>query len=334
MSRRRKKNLKDIENLTAQQKKVAEEIQKLTDNYLNNSELEFPVNPRGSGLYGTAQQSRKLKYSASPREQVNEFEGAYITLGGDKVSGAASGKSGKGATNSARIDLVVGRLSPERVKDGQNVDNSFQSDAARIYISQLTDIDANFGIDPGKTGYLSSRSAIGIKADGVRIIGREGVKIVTGRMQGTNEKNSLGGKFTPAPMIELIAGNNTERRRVAGSILSGDGEMYDPLQGVAMGENVVKALKEMLDIQQDLIGVARKQRRAQKVFNIALQIACALPPALAGPAIAAAYSSFLGKDISNNIQLWRTSIKSSLFRINYLSPIGYRYIESRNVKTT
>ena len=334
MGQRRKKNLKDIENLTKQQKDIQAEIKKLTDDYINNSELDFPVNPRGSGLYGTAQQSRKLKYSAAPREDVKEFEGAYITLGGDKVSGTASGKGGKGATNSARIDLVVGRLSPERVKDGQNVDNSFQSDAARIYISQLTDIDANFGIDPGKTGYMSSRSGIGIKADGVRIIGREGVKIVTGRMQGTNEKNSLGGKFTPAPMIELIAGNNTERRRVPGSALSGDTEMYDPLQGVAMGENVVKAITEMMEIQQDIIGVQRRQRRAQKAFNVALNIACALPPALAGPAIAAAYSIFLGVDISNNVRLWRATIKSALFRINYLSPLGYRYIESRNVKTT
>jgi hypothetical protein len=41
---------------------------------------------------------------------------------------------------------------------------------------------------------MKARSGIGIKADGVRVIGREGIKLVTGRMQGTNEKNSVDGK--------------------------------------------------------------------------------------------------------------------------------------------
>lgn len=82
-------------------------------------------------------------------------------------------------------------MSSTNASDGSNVDNSFQTDAARIYISQLTDIDANFGIDPGKTGYMKERSGIGIKADGVRVIGREGIKLITGVCRGLMKRTPL-----------------------------------------------------------------------------------------------------------------------------------------------
>ena len=225
MSLSKKKKLKDLKKLRATKKQQALELEKLVEEYLNSDTEARATNIKGSGLYGTSQIKRELKYSASPNEKIIEHDGSYITLGGDKVTGIASTSTG---TDAARIDLVVGRLSPSQPVDGSYVDNSFQADAARIYISQLTDIDANFGVDPGKTGYMKARSGIGIKADGVRVIGREGIKLVTGRMQGSNEKNSVDGKILPAPMIELIAGNNTEARRVPLSGLSGESEIYDP----------------------------------------------------------------------------------------------------------
>ena len=72
---------------------------------------------------------------------------------------------------------------------GQKVGNSFSTDAARIYISQLTAVDKNFGIANRYQSFWKRPdeappgSAIGIKADSVRIIGREGIKIVTGKAQ-------------------------------------------------------------------------------------------------------------------------------------------------------
>jgi len=45
------------------------------------------------------------------------------------------------------------------------VDPSFSKDAARIYISQKTDIDDNFKIKQGNVGKAKARSAIGMKAD-------------------------------------------------------------------------------------------------------------------------------------------------------------------------
>jgi hypothetical protein len=181
---------------------------------------------------------------------------------------------------------------------------------------------------------MKARSGIGIKADGVRIIGREGIKLVTGRMQGTNEKNSVDGKTLSAPKIELISGNNTEVRKVPLSGLSGESEVYDPLQGVAMGHNVVKALEDMVGMQQDMIGIVRKVKNQQRLYNLALNIACAVPPVIGGPIAAGAYALFVAGDIKTSQQLWQSSIDTSLFEINYLTSFGYRYIESHNVKTT
>lgn len=334
MSFSKKKNINDTSKLSGLRKSVAEEINQRKDDILESSETSGQINPPQSGLYNTNRPDVDLKYSHSPNEKVIRKGGAYITFGSDKPSGTASGYGGKGATGASRIDLVVGRQSMYNAPDGTSVDNSFQADAARIYISQLTDIDANFGIDPGKTGFMKARSGIGIKADGVRIIGREGVKIVTGRSRGTGEKNSQGGKLLPAPMIELIAGNNSEKRKIPGSFFSGEDMEYDALQGVAMGENVVRAFQDLMFLLQDVIGVVRKDKNNSRIFNIAVAGAAALPAPVAGPLLAAAQAFFVVKDIDTNLELWKAALDATLFDINYLQPFGYRYIESRNVKST
>jgi len=334
MSFSKKKNIDDTSKLSGLRRDIAEELKKRKDDILNNSQTTRQVNPTQSGLYNTDRPDINIKYAQSPNEKVIRKGGAYITFGADKPSGTASGYGGKGATGASRIDLVVGRQSMYNPPDGSKVDNSFQADAARIYISQLTDIDANFGVDPGKTGFMKGRSGIGIKADGVRIIGREGVKIVTGRMQGTGEKNSQGGKLLPAPMIELIAGNNTERRKIPGSFFDGDDMEFDPLQGVAMGENVVRAFQDLMYLLKDVIGVVRKDKNNNRIFNIAVASAAALPAPAAGPVMAAAQAFFTVKDIQTNLELWKAALDATMLDINYLQPFGYRYIESRNVKAT
>lgn len=334
MSGSKRKKLKDLSILGASKREEAESVEQRVSSETGSDKSAKQMNPKGSGLYGTSQLTRELNYSASPSEKIIEHNGSFITLGGDKPSGTASGKGGIGAPEASRIDLVVGRLSSAKPRDGSNVDNSFQADAARIYISQLTDIDLNFGIDPGKSGRLTDRSGIGIKADGVRIIGREGVKIVTGRMQNTDEKNSVGGKLLPAPTIELIAGNNSEPRKIPGSALSGDEETYDPLQGVAMGYNVVRAFQDLLFLLQDVVGVIRKDKNNQKIFNFAMASAAALPEPAAAAVASAAQAYFQVKDTMTAIDLWQSQLDATMFDINYLQPFGYRYLESRNVKAT
>ena len=333
MSFSQTKNIIDPSRFSGAKREKAKEIQDQIDD-LKNKEVINPIPPPLSGLYNTTKLDVIVNYNSSPNEKVIQHNGAFITFGADKPTGTASGYGGKGAMGANRIDLVVGRQSMFKPNDGTNSDNSFQADAARIYISQLTDIDLNFGVDPGKSGFLEGRSGIGIKADGVRIIGREGVKIVTGRMQGTNEKNSIGGKLLPAPSIELIAGNNSEPRKIPGSALSGDEEVYDPLQGVAMGYNVVRAFQDLLFLLQDVVGVIRKDKNNQKIFNFAMASAAALPEPAAAAVASAAQAYFQVKDTMTAIDLWQSQLDATMFDINYLQPFGYRYLESRNVKAT
>ena len=101
---------------------------------------------------------------------------------------------GATATGASSIDLVVGRGSshkPFGKKFGSPpaknvmVNPNFFTDAARIYISQKADIDEYFGLcDTKYAPTKRSKAQISnwnVKADCVRIIGRNNVKIVTGK---------------------------------------------------------------------------------------------------------------------------------------------------------
>ena len=189
----------------------------------------------------------------------------------------------KGYHGAGAIDIVVGRHSADHVqvkKYGNKevpieVDPDFIKDAARIYISQLTDIDDNFNIggswkdecgvtidfpepenlqSPPACKYSYTRSGIGIKADAVRIIGREGVKIVTGG----DTKNSLGGPTgggwpTGVGGIDLMAGND-------------DHDMH-PL---VKGGNLIAAFERLIDNVDALNGIVdsflKYQMRVNKAF--------------------------------------------------------------------
>ena len=306
---------------------------KLASDVKGKKEVDV-VNPAGSGTNHTPGITPDISYDKSPNEKVVQQGDAYITFGTDKPSGGMSGYGAKGALSAARIDLVVGRMSGAKPPNGSYVGNSFQADAARIYISQLTDIDKNFGIDSGYIGEIKERSGIGIKADAVRVIGRDGVKIVTGRAKSTGEKNSLGGKIIPAPSIELIAGNNSEPRRVPGSLLSGESEFYQPLQGVAMGHNTVIALQDLSELISNLVSILKKRADADFIFNTAVNAAMQLPPPIQGAAIAVAYAGHTTNVLKTNYNLWQFFVEKALWDVNYTQPFGYRYIESRNVRAT
>ena len=133
----------------------------------------------------------------------------------------------------------------------------FFKDAARIYISQKSDIDDYFDLAKGKIGNHKSKSAIAMKADGIRIIGREGVKIVT-KSQG---KNSADGSLNFAG-IDLIALNNTDNTNTAD--LS--------IQPLVKGDNVLKAIKELAELQEKLRGVLYHFMDAQNSFNEKLKV--------------------------------------------------------------
>ena len=181
---------------------------------------------------------------------------AWIVVGRDRHAGINSGYGGVGATQAGMIDLVVGRggANPD---SNDYLDNAFQGDSdnadcARIYISQKCDIDKYFGIAEGlKIGNPKSVSGIGIKADGVRIIGTNGIKLVTG---GRTETNSKGLSVDVIQGIELIAGNVSE----------------DESQPLVKGDNLIECLRAMQSNLDELNGVVDAINRTLRRQAIAL----------------------------------------------------------------
>ena len=183
----------------------------------------------------------------TPKEGNAAQSNAQIVVTRDRPASIFSGYGGLGHQKCSTIDIVAGRHSAKSrttipVVSGEQrslseqpamVDPNFENDAARIYVSEKTDIDFNFQLDdlnPKGADRLVhdsiGRSAIGLKADAIRIIGNEGVRIVTG----VYEFNSRGGEQTPAG-IELIAQNTNEKP-------------YD-IQPFVKGKNMASALSEL-----------------------------------------------------------------------------------------
>ena len=296
------------------------------------------VNPPGAGLFHQPIDVPIVHFKQTPSEEVIQNGGSYIVLGRDRPGSNRDGYGAKGALNASSIDMVVGRMASARagdgVKDGTYVDPSFSADAARIHISQMTDLDKNFGIATEEIKPPPPHSGIAIKADAVRIIGREGVKIVTGKCSGCKgfgpkgETNSVGGKLLPAPRIELIAGNNVESRMVFGGLFNTP-ELYNNLQGVARGENVVEAFRDLAEIMDEVLSIILNFTLLQGAFNAAAGVDPIRPWV---PTAAGTYTALSLGWVQDCIVQTRTN--KTLWEVNHLYPIGYRFIPSRNVYST
>ena len=330
------KKVFDVSNLSERDQK---KLQKVYD----RAKSKQPLNqtPGGSGLFHTVVATKGLTFKKAPNETVIETRHASIVLGTDRPGGLSTGFGAIGSQDAGSIDLVVGRMAGARkgkgASRGSKVDPSNAADAARITISQLTDIDKNFGIAGGKgfAGVSGQRSGIGIKADDVRIIGRNSIKIVTGKALGfdgfgpSGEPNSLGGKVAQvAPTIELLAGNNDGEKIVWGGVKN-PFEKVDYIQRAILGTNARDGLRELVGLVNELWSA---------VFNLSLSQLF--------------YNAFLGIDpwrpwvsaIAPSIHIWQAdSVLNSLFHtrlntlfweLNYLWPFGYKYICSTNIKLT
>ena len=153
----------------------------------------------------------------SPSDKLIRKGNAGIRLGKDQDGSRATGEGAFGSSRCAAIDIVAGNmgwLAKKKTKRGKTlaVDPDFRIDAARIYLSQKASVDDYFHLSPGAVGNTSRtdlRSCVAVKADTVRIIARENIKLVTR----TDEQNSQGGKtdnlFTRGYGIDLIACNDS-----------------------------------------------------------------------------------------------------------------------------
>ena len=179
------------------------------------------------------------------------------------------------------IDIIVGRGAPYSVPGVKSYPNSlpplyltktdsdlkavslrdgelhpgYVMDAARIYTSQMCDIDEYFAIktlDSLKVDQGPS-SAIILKADRLRLHSRRDIKIVAGGDKGT-EFDSNGFRIKERGRIHLMAGN---------------GE-YGGQQPIPLGDNLVECLGEVLESIQSTLSLLDNFMTAQKEVNAAV----------------------------------------------------------------
>ena len=279
---------------------------------------------------------------------------ACITIGPDRPYGRTSGFGARGHTQCATIDLCVGigaraqdanrsGVKGTAVIPGQNpagmtagtapmtapaplyADPNVRNDAARIYISEKTNVDKNFGLAKGQGLYdYEARSAVAVKADLVRIIGDEGIKLVT-RVSETNSVSNC--RIRHVPGINLIAGNNS-----AG------------LQPLVKGRNLVEALEKVTDHLDALTGAVISHISYTLSFHSAIAWHKHDVPVSPQPSGAKPYTAIvaipefpilaadfqlmiktLGKTYAS---LYSSKINIALFKLNYLKQCGNAYILS------
>ena len=258
--------------------------------------------------------------STASEKVIKNSHNSFIVMGRDRPASRMSGYGGKGHTQCGSIDIVVGRLGSEAEAFDVNqkptvADPDFTKDAARIYISQKTDIDANFSLADGGVGKQVAKSAIGIKADGVRVIGREGIKLVTT----TDIKNSQGGEVKTVAGIDLIAGNDSS-----------------DIQPIVKGDNMVQAMNKLTDHVAKLNGIVARMLEIQHEFNASLKGHFHFSPFFGKPTTPPDPATIAtgAKTLVNHLTKSKTSLtmhKAALgtFKINYLTQVGEKYINSR-----
>jgi hypothetical protein len=312
--------------------------------FLNNSKTM----PSNTGLMGTQIPEPTINFveQEGGKSIKNYNNRAAIVLGTDRPHVQASGEGGKGSTGAYTIDIVAGRMAckDKEIARGniEAVNPNFACDAARIYVSQMTKVDLHFGLARGIIGSKHEigvseqpRSAVAIKADNARIIGRNGVKIVTGKSYAfrragiKGETLSRGGTVQePSPPIELIAGNVTDSAYVFGGLRRPLEKVYD-LQGVARGDFTRDAISELGYMFEMLIGVVDR-----------IAILTEVDTALMGPSVwepwrpPGAASLGITELTSLNLAVWNIRIDKILWEFNYLYDFGYKYLTSLNVFST
>ena len=255
------------------------------------------------------------------RAQERMLSKEYFTNNSLKVNDESgySDQMGAGA-----IDIVVGRGSPFPLKQLQPgkplvVGPLFNTirpsalsgypllggghpgvamDAARIYISQMTDIDENFNIrkpltylqamdiDETATAYLEGlgrtpTSGIMLKADKIRMHARQNVKIVTRGL--LEDVNSQGNNISKSNVgIHLVANN--------GFHIDGLTEAYQ--HPMVLGSNLEAAMHALLSLIEESVRITHNFMEIQDRFNIKVANHFHFSPP--GLAITDIYSSLQG----------------------------------------
>lgn len=190
---------------------------------------------------------------------------SFIVLGRDRIQGPGSGKGGSGHNQASSIDLIAGHggTRPVGAINGIQIlsDKNFSNDSARLYISQLTDLDKHLGIpkqfiksaDTKVDVQLGdSRSGIAAKADVIRLVARENIKICT-HHKGVN---SLDNQIHPGG-VDIIAGiDNLKKELIPQPMVKGSNlkelmeKVLNTCQSIQM--SVTRLLEQQVKINSTL----------------------------------------------------------------------------------
>ena len=290
---------------------------------------------------------------------------SFIVMGRDRPGHAAEGAGGRGETSCGYIDLVAGLGGHDHIAFAENIhkknqrslsddekerDPNFFTDAARVYITQRGSIDYYFGLAQGSEtqAQAKNKSAVGLKADHVRIVAREHLKLVVGKARLQNagmsgERNSGGGVMEYPGKIDFIAGNYTDDDEASlisflGGLLGG--KPIKKLQPLVKGDNLVQCLGYVFDQLNEFVQCFFVLDRALvaicNAINLHTHPVVGLGAGIATPGTGGILTAPIFKDVAELL----TRINSSNFNLgaqgfNYLnSKNTAKYICSRNVNTT
>lgn len=298
-------------------------------------------------------------YEVSQVENViTSQNNCFVILGKDRPSHLKSGFGGRGATQAGRIDLIAGLNSSFRHPDGRFsppnegtiVNPNFALDAARIYMSQKADIDRYMGLAQVPKQSKPGASAIGLKADAIRIHSRNDIKIVTGRARiagtgKTGERFSLGGINEKVGTISFIAGNYTDGEFAGGvsafNPLKKIMRSKSKLQPIVKGDNLVECLEEIIGVLGELSSLIGTNTSLINQMNGALAAhihVLPLPapiPTLPSPVYAPVAPVIVSQATSAIASRTTLNGKLEMLKINHLNKFaGKNYINSKYVFTT
>jgi hypothetical protein len=289
-----------------------------------------------SGVGGDVLPEILPKFNKLPNEKVISKNDSYIVLGKDRTSHNLSGHGNKAKAKSSAIDIVVGRIScvVDKVEKRETlwVNPDFKNDAARIHISQKTDIDKNFDLPDGVVGISKSKSGIGLKADSIRIIARSGIKLVTSIDQinssQLNDPEKVG--------IDLIAGRPYDPLDEQSNSAFQAIKYRDDMQPIPKGINLKDSLEDIAVQLDSISGVLATFVNMQMEFNNYVTIHTHIENFYGLPGIPS--KDLPGPNIGMNFDIFEKTMKDitnfkmqylPFFRKTYLDPESPRYINSR-----
>ena len=172
-----------------------------------------------------------------------------------------------------------------------------------------------------------TKSAVALKADGIRIIAREGIKLVTG----VDGINSQGGEIASVSGIDLIADN--------------DDELLQPL---VKGENLIEALKKLVTHVDKLTGIVDSVMTYQSHLNRRITHHTHMSPAKiievpggviwetcpSFPVAAQGIKTSIDHLTSSKVSMINIKNNLGIFTQKYFNPACDGYINSRHNNTT